>query len=141
MNIFTFKAFDQIPKHLQSEAEAGKKLAFHEDEALNTLQKRQTHEDKFCSQLDRFKYLLAFDSKHVVGGITLLRRETQFEGHRLLVGGIGGVWTRSEYQNQKIASSLLQKSMVILKDKGVDIAYLCTDIENPARLHLCLLKS
>ncbi len=136
MKEFAFEVFKQIPDHLQSEVESGKKQAFHEDEALNTTEKRQKHDDRFCSQLDRFMYLVAFSSTHVVGSMTLLKRKTVFEGKPLLVGGIGGIWTHEDYRNQGIATRLLQKGMDILKENNCDIAYLCTDVENPARIHL-----
>lgn len=131
-----FQVFDQMPVHLADEVKVRKSEAFHEDTVFEDSEKKRVHEDRFCSQLDRFKYLLAFSGKQVVGGVTLLKRHTTFNGSPLLIGGIGGVWTQEKFENLGVASNLLKRSMKILEQNNCDIAYLCTDVSNPARLHL-----
>ena len=136
MHTFSVEEYDHIPPHLQHEAEVERKEAFHEDAALDTPLKRQTNEDRFCSERDRIKYLFASENGHLVGSLILFARVAIFDNQPFTLGGVGEVWTKKEYENQGIATTLLKRGMNILKQHACDVAFLCTDVEKPARLHL-----
>lgn len=65
-------------------------------------------------------------------GVTgVLRREINYEGKQITLGGIGGLCTRFDRRQMGVATKLLFKAMEELKKAGCDMAYLCTSIEKP----------
>lgn len=104
-----------------------------------TSQRRENlkiHNDKYCSRKDCHCFVLAFAGPKLVGRVIVLTRQINIAGSRVFLGGIGGVCTHPKYQGQGIASTLLKKGMRELYRQKCDIAYLCTDIDNPMLVHL-----
>lgn len=134
MQSFKIKAFDVSPPELSKLVEQFKKEAYQADKPPYTEKQKKEHDEKFCSQKDRFKYLLAFQNDEIIGGLTLLKRDIVFRTRKILLGGIGGVWVRLDKQKMGIATTLLKKAMQILNKNNCDIAYLCTDIKKLDKL-------
>ena len=129
------KAFSKLPDQLAKVAEQFKKEAYQTGKPPYTEKQRAEHEEKFCSQKDRFKYLLAFWGDEIVGGLTLLKREGVFHRKKILLGGIGGVWTRKDKQKKSVATTMLKKAMKVLIQNHCDIAYLRIETKILRRLY------
>jgi len=110
MNLdITIKIFDKIPGDLKTTHQQLKDVVFAEDRQGETQAEKEEHEDRFFSQNDRLAYILAFfNDKQIVGSATILKREIPFEDQTILLGGIGGVWVKSEHRRKGIATMLLK---------------------------------
>jgi ribosomal protein S18 acetylase RimI-like enzyme len=95
------------------------------------------HEDRFCSQADAWRYLLAIeDADNVVGFATVYRRSIEWDGKRVALGGLGDVCTDPAWRHQGIATAMSRAAMAQLEEAGCELAYLCAAVENPGILHL-----
>jgi predicted acetyltransferase len=131
MDEFKFKVFDEVPPELVEQVD---KL-LEEDGSNNRIQNTQSlkeySKERYCSEGDRFKYIIVLDQNKVIGIILVLKREINFKGQKILVGGISGVGTKEEYRGQGIATKMLSMVGDILKEAGCDMAFLNTDIDDP----------
>jgi predicted acetyltransferase len=82
-----------------------------------------------------YAYVLAYDNDKLVGVINLIKRKINFKKTEVLLGGVGGVCVHSDYRRKGIAKKLLVKAMENLKTTGVDVAYLCTDVDKLGDLY------
>ena len=80
-------------------------------------------------------YVIAYEKKEIIGVINLLKRKINFKNKTIWLGGVGGVCTHADWRRHGIASKLLEKGMMVLKDQGCDIALLCTDVAKLALLY------
>ena len=122
-----------MPSELEKESKALDALCFRLDD--HTPEQMQEIYDKYGSEVNRFKYIFAFEGNMLVGQLILLKRHIHFQGKEILLGGIGGVCTHPDFQRQGIATKLLQTAMNELKKANCDIAYLCTDITKLGKLY------
>lgn len=136
MSDITYTIHDQIPAELRQEVEHSKQLAFSGHHNFRSETEIQVHDDKFCSDADRFKYLMALTNGQVVAGLWLYKRTIKLQGKHCLLGGVGGVWTGPEHRHQGIATHLLSMGLEVLRDESCGFAFLCTDVTNPHRLKL-----
>lgn len=98
-------------------------------------EERLTNEDKFCSEYDLFKRVIAIINDEVVGYAGVLRREILFGEKKILLGGLGGVCVRNDKRGLGIARQLVARAMLELQSAQCDIAYLCADGETAIKLY------
>jgi len=79
-------------------------------------------------------YLLAIENNLVIGVIELYKREISYLEEKIILGGFGGVCTAKNKRRRGVATALLKKGMRELKSQSCDIAYLCTDVDDPGML-------
>jgi predicted N-acetyltransferase YhbS len=96
---------------------------------------QQEFADRFCSAADTIGYVLALSRDMVIGGVQLSRRQIDFHGQAIQLGGLGGVATLPEWRRRGVASAVVAAAMEELGRRGCDIAYLCTDIANLGGLY------
>ena len=73
-----------------------------------------------------FGYVVGYERDEIVAAVNLLEREIEYEGTKIRLGGIGGVCVHRDYRRQSRASQLLRVSLDQLKQRGVDLVFLCT---------------
>lgn len=96
----------------------------------------KTDVEKYGRQ-DRFGRVIALDGDaRPIGKISLMRRVIPYAGERIVLGGIAGVGTDPAWRNRGVATAMLRAAMPELHQAGCDVAFLCTDVENPARIRL-----
>jgi predicted acetyltransferase len=76
-----------------------------------------------------FAYLFAFIGKEIISRLALYKREIMFSNQKILVGGIGGVCVTSAHRHHGVASSMLKRALLILKEEKCDIACLNVDLD------------
>jgi predicted acetyltransferase len=76
-----------------------------------------------------FAYLFAFIGKEIISRLALYKREIMFSGQKILVGGIGGVCVTSAHRHHGVASSMLKRALLILREEKCDIACLNVDLD------------
>lgn len=124
---FEIQTFDALPRPLREQVDALLTACFTSSQ--QTDERRRESEDRFCSDGDIIKYVLALHEHTVVGVVIVLKRQIAFRGREVQLGGLGGVCTAPDQRRKGIASSLVAQAMGELRAAGCDIAYLCTDIE------------
>lgn len=126
---FKIKKYKTIPKKLESQVKKLKRDCFSWEEKM-TPEKKKEHLDRFCSSGDCIMNFLAFENNRSIGLAIVLRREINFKGEKLALGGIGGVCTHPEKRKRGVASALLKHAVKELKMAHCDIAYLCTNLKS-----------
>ncbi len=66
-------------------------------------------EESFCSQPKA--WLLVFEGDQISGTILLHKRKVMFSKREVILGGVGGVCTRTDKRNQGIATSMLKEAV------------------------------
>ncbi len=128
--IIEIRVFDSLPEQINEVSSRLCREAFEfesEEEPSNPEGEQEVFE-KYCSEADLFRQLLAFEDSEIIGGLELYKRSIAFDGRTILLGGFGGVWTRSDKRRKGVSTALLKRGMDILRDHACDIAYLCTDV-------------
>lgn len=124
----TVRSYRSIPEKYLKKVEKLKKDVYQNEYNLSEEQLKE-HREKFCSQKDIRKYLLAFDKEEVVGGLKVMKRTIDFHGKKVVLGGLAGVWVKTDRQKQGIGLKIIKKAMEIMMDEGCDIAYLRADLK------------
>jgi len=135
MKDFKIRLYNKIPEELEEIVNNLKKQAYQKNMGALTETQKNEREDKFCSQKDRFKYLLMFQNREIIGGLTLLKRKIVYNDEKIILGGVGGVWTRVDKRKMGVASLLLRKGIEFLLQNKCDIAFLCTNIKKLGKLY------
>lgn len=133
--MFTIEIFDSLSADLDEKVKRYRKQAHLTDKPPLTAKEEAKHNDKYCSLHDRLKQLLAYEKDEIIGGTILYKRVIPYNGQDILLGGIGGVWTRKDKRRQGAARMHLKKGMQILNNEKCDIVYLCTDITRLSPLY------
>ncbi len=124
MNQVIIKSYVTLPTDLAQIAFLLKKETYELSNILYSPEEKMKHYEQYCSEHDRFAYLLAFESKNIVGGLTLLKRNITFDNTPIVLGGIGGFWVKKSKQRKGIGTLLMRKAMDTLKNAGCNIIYL-----------------
>lgn len=122
-----------VEKNMKEQALVLADLCFNSE---RTKEQQAEHDDQFCSQGDRQKFVFALQGEKVIGSVTVLKRSIPFNGRKIILGGLGGVCTHPSQRKQGIATSLVGLAVEELKKLGCDVAYLCTDIDDPQKAGL-----
>jgi predicted N-acetyltransferase YhbS len=94
------------------------------------------HRDRFCSQDDVLKHVVAFDDESVVGFARAYRRTISLHGRAVVLGGLGDVCTDLARRHAGIATAVVRLAVDELHAAECDIAYLCAAVTNPGIVHL-----
>jgi GNAT superfamily N-acetyltransferase len=124
------RVFDSLPENINEVSRRLCREAFEfesEGEPSNPEGEQEVYE-KYCSEADLIKQLLAFEDSEIIGGLELYKRSIAFDGRKILLGGFGAVWTRPDKRRKGVSTALLNRGMDVLRDHGCDIAFLCTDV-------------
>jgi predicted N-acetyltransferase YhbS len=106
------------------------------DERVRGEEEVQLLEDQFePGRKDLVGLVVARENENLVGGIKLFKRSCVCDSTAFILGGFGGVFTANEYKRQGVATMMLAKSLWVLGELQVDVAYLCTDIEKLEKLY------
>ncbi len=82
-----------------------------------------------------FGYVIGYEGEEIVAVINCHCRNIMFRGSDLMLGGIGGVCTHTEFRRRGISTRLLQLGMGMLREKSCEIAFLNADIKRHAALY------
>lgn len=74
-------------------------------------------------------YLFAMIGKEMISRVALFKREVQFSGQTIILGGIGGVCVATAHRHHGVASSMLKRALLILRQEKCDVACLNVDPE------------
>lgn len=124
---YKIQIFNEMPNVLDEKVRKLRERCFNRDSM--TPSQKNKHEDKYCSQSDRFKYIIALKDSEPISLVILLKRSIILDNKKILLGGIGGVCTEESYRRKGISSSLLKIAIQELKKENCDVAYLCTNIK------------
>ena len=97
----------------------------------------QTRRDRFCSQGDVLKHVVALDdTAQVVGFARAYCRTVTWHGRAVVLGGLGDVCTDPVHRHRGIATTVAQAAMQELHAAGCDMAYLCAEVDDPGIVRL-----
>ncbi|MDP1721577.1 MAG: GNAT family N-acetyltransferase [Candidatus Gottesmanbacteria bacterium] len=125
---FMVHTYNVLPTTLSAQVEVIDKesfaWAYHQ-----TLEERLVGRDKFCSSGDSIGYVVVEEKEEVIGAANMFARSITSDGVSMKLGGIGGLCTRKDKRKHGVGTELLNRAMQELRRNGVDIAYLCTEVE------------
>jgi predicted acetyltransferase len=131
--LFKSKLFYNLSEEIKTQVNRLLDECFGAESRL-TSQQLDVQKDKFFSI--PIAYLLAIENNLVIGVVKLYKREISYLEEKIILGGFGGVCTAKNKRRRGVATALLKKGMQELKSHGCDIAYLCTDVDDPGMLTL-----
>lgn len=126
--MITIQTYTSLPEELAETASRMRHNAQDTSRLAKSEIERDTFEDRFFIRHNPIYQLIARENSEIVGGIKLFKKPIFFRKEALLLGGIGGVWVRSDMRRKGIATILVSEGMDLLKKEKCDIAYLCTTI-------------
>jgi ribosomal protein S18 acetylase RimI-like enzyme len=124
----------QLEEHIPKQY--SKRVAVLLDGCFRAAASRPNHADRFCSQGDAWRYVLATDAQSVTGFATIYRRSIEWNGETVALGGLGDVCTDPVWRHRGVASAIVRMAMAELERVGSQLAYLCAAVDNPGILHL-----
>lgn len=130
---FRISHCDKLMPDERTAFEALEQAAFRWNE--NPLEDQREGEDRFCSRGDTIGYILAHAGDELIGAIALSQRAILFGERMIGLGGLGGVATRADWRGRGVASATTAAAMAVLRERGCDIAYLCTEIARLGTLY------
>lgn len=99
--------------------------------------RRLEHGDRFCSQADVWRHVLALnDVEAVVGFASIYKRGIERHGQALLLGGLGDVCTDPDWRHRGIATSMAAAARSEMERVQCDLAYLCAAVNDPGIVRL-----
>jgi len=94
--------------------------------------RRHEHDDRFSSQRDIWRHVLALnEADTVVGFATMYRRRIDWNGRSLLLGGLGDVCTDLDWRHRGIATAVAAAARMEMERVRCDVAYLCAAVKDP----------
>jgi ribosomal protein S18 acetylase RimI-like enzyme len=126
---------ERVPeRHRQRVAEL---LALCFGVSTRTEARRREHEDRFCSQADVWRHVLALDDAElVVGFATVYRRGIERARAPIVLGGLGDVCTHPDWRRRGIATALARAATAEMARVHCDMAYLCAAVDDPGIVRL-----
>ena len=103
---------------------------------VETEEQRAERHDRFASQGDVVKRILALRDGEVVGMAVAYRRAIRFAGWPVTLGGIGAVCVAPEHRRQGLATRLTLATLDELRWVGCDVAYLGATLDKPGLTEL-----
>jgi len=102
-----------------------------------SVDRKREHADRFCSQADAWRHVLALDeSDALVGFATIYRRRIERNGASILLGGLGDVCTDPRWRRRGVASAVSTAAVEEMKRATCDMAYLCAAVKDPGIVRL-----
>lgn len=88
---------------------------------------RQSIEEDFIAE--SFARILAYKGTEIVGILSLFKRNVNFAGKSIVLGGIGGPCVTESMRRKGIATQMINKGLEILKEEKCDITCLNADLK------------
>lgn len=79
-----------------------------------------------------YALVVAKSDSVIVGTVALFQRKVQFAQKPVKLGGVGMVCTHRKHRGEGIGKRLMEIAMQKLQTDGLEIAILCTDLEQTA---------
>jgi GNAT superfamily N-acetyltransferase len=98
--------------------------------------RRREHDDRFCSQANVWRHVLAVHNDGVVGLATVYTRRLERSGATMVLGGLGDVCTDRAWRHQGIATAVVTAAMQEMARARCDMAYLCAAVNDPGMVRL-----
>lgn len=130
------KVFDSVPDQYVTQIDSLLEEVQSNHRISDSKSLSENSQEMYDSKKDVFKYIIALDRDIVVGLIILFKREITFKGKKLLLGGFGGVGTKTEYRNRGIGSKMVELARKMLEESRCDVAHIDVDMDNPSVLRL-----
>jgi len=87
-------------------------------------------EECFCAE--SFARAFAHCNGEIVGHLKLFKRNIEYDGKKITLGGIGGVCVTENTRRKGIATKMIRESLKILRKKKCDVACLNADLSRNA---------
>lgn len=100
------------------------------DGQIRTPQDEAQRSEKFCSDNDAKKWILAFSNDSLIGMTVLFQRGITYKGRIISLGGVGKVRVREDWRKKGIARMMMSEAMGQLANMQSDIAFLATNISS-----------
>lgn len=81
-------------------------------------------EDFVAESFARVLAYLGDGGDELVGCVSVFRREVEYEGRRLVLGGFGGTCTRADLRKRGIGTRVCRAAAGLLREEGCDAAFL-----------------
>lgn len=81
---------------------------------------------------ESFARVIAYNKNNAVGTLHLYKRDNNFEGKEVVLGGIGGVCVTESERGKGIATKMCEEGLKRLKTEGCDVACLNVDLAKEA---------
>src|SRR3989344_6273182 len=130
---YSLNKYEELPIDIEKQANELSKICFSFME--ETEEQKKLHNDKFYNN-KAVVTVLALENNQVVGRAKVIKRNIEFGGVSIVLGGLGGVCTLPEKRRKGIATAVVKLAFAEPKNQECDIAYLCTDLKNPHRVGL-----
>jgi predicted GNAT family N-acyltransferase len=91
-------------------------------------------EDKYFSV--PYAFVLAVEQENIVSIAKLFKRQLTYDRQIVTMGGFGSLTTDKKKRRKGLATALLKKGMEDFKRRNFDLAFLCTEINEPALIKL-----
>lgn len=85
-----------------------------------------------CFYAESFVRVLAYSNNEPVGHLRLFRRNIEFDGRDVILGGIGGVCVAEHMREKGIATKMMRKGLKVLRERKCDVACLNADLSKNA---------
>jgi len=80
---------------------------------------------------DMSLWLVAFEGDEVAGGVLNAIDAAENVALKVQIGWLGSVFTRREWRRRGLASALIARSLRLFADRGMEVAMLGVDADNP----------
>lgn len=94
-----------------------------------------TEDRKLLYYSPTYKHLFLYKNQQLISYLRTVKREVEFEGGKILVGGIGDVSTHPSHRGKGYASKLLERARQIFTKENFDIGLLQTNVERGGGLY------
>lgn len=84
-------------------------------------------EGEECFYAESFARILAYSNGELVGHLVLHKRNIEFDGKRVILGGTAGVCVAEHMRERGIATKMMKKGLEVLKEQECDVACLNAD--------------
>jgi predicted acetyltransferase len=131
---YSIKLFKTVPKDVNEQIKMIKHSCFTKFRGETQVEISE-HDDKFYNN-KAVMNIIALTNNAVIGYTGVMKRKIFYNGMKIILGGFGGICVSPQYRRKGIASLMCEIGMKELFKLDCDIAYLCTDIKDPIRVHL-----
>lgn len=97
---------------------------------VRTPEEEEQRAEKFCSDEDARRWILAYEKKDLVGMTVLFGRQIPYRDGAVSLGGVGKVRVREDMRRKGVAKAMIGEAMRQLVDMKSDVAFLDTDIDS-----------
>jgi GNAT superfamily N-acetyltransferase len=83
-----------------------------------------------------YAYLVAIEQENIISVTALFKRQLTYNRQTVNIGAFGYLTTAKKKRRRGVATALLKRGIEDFKSKNFDIAFLCTDINDPGLIKL-----